>query len=334
MERNSENSSGLEWENLAVFGGKTMEFPPNMSCFSMYSSGSTDHDFGRVNEPMIGLRLGSQKESGDTVFHHLGSIGNTKAASMASSLPMKRSRASYQNMQNPCCQVEGCNLDLKLAKDYHRRHRICESHSKSPKVVVADHTQQNMLLNGLPMPVSNSTWDNANTSMLRQARDSHIRPPKAGGFERTLYFSSDEVPSSVSNLHMGSERLSSVRSSSPRVLDQCLHVATTNSPIAPDHPSAHSFLSSNSWSLNEHESMSMECLVPGNYNNPLMMRLSEPHQWSLFDSNNTNIAATTSAEQSAPHFSMNLHSPSTSHLQEYQLFKAPYDSACFYSPQR
>ncbi|GFP84460.1 squamosa promoter-binding-like protein 3 [Phtheirospermum japonicum] len=40
-------------------------------------------------------------------------------------------------MQNPCCQVEGCNLDLKSAKDYHRRHRICEGHSKSPKVIVA-----------------------------------------------------------------------------------------------------------------------------------------------------------------------------------------------------
>ncbi|EPS60588.1 hypothetical protein M569_14215, partial [Genlisea aurea] len=54
-----------------------------------------------------------------------------------SSTPSKRSRASYHHIQNPCCQVEGCNLDLKSAKDYHRRHRICEVHSKSPKVIVA-----------------------------------------------------------------------------------------------------------------------------------------------------------------------------------------------------
>uniref|UniRef100_A0A2N9EPC3 SBP-type domain-containing protein n=1 Tax=Fagus sylvatica TaxID=28930 RepID=A0A2N9EPC3_FAGSY len=55
----------------------------------------------------------------------------------SSAVPTKRSRASYQSTQTPRCQVEGCNIDLKSAKDYHRRHRICESHSKSPNVIVA-----------------------------------------------------------------------------------------------------------------------------------------------------------------------------------------------------
>ncbi|KAJ6827762.1 putative squamosa promoter-binding-like protein 7 [Iris pallida] len=36
----------------------------------------------------------------------------------------------------PRCQVEGCNKPLLDAKDYHRRHKVCELHSKSPKVVV------------------------------------------------------------------------------------------------------------------------------------------------------------------------------------------------------
>ncbi|KAJ3679262.1 hypothetical protein LUZ60_017273 [Juncus effusus] len=35
------------------------------------------------------------------------------------------------------CQVEGCGADLSAAKDYHRKHRVCEGHSKCPKVVVA-----------------------------------------------------------------------------------------------------------------------------------------------------------------------------------------------------
>lgn len=36
----------------------------------------------------------------------------------------------------PRCQVEGCNKALVDAKDYHKRHKVCEMHSKAPKVVV------------------------------------------------------------------------------------------------------------------------------------------------------------------------------------------------------
>ncbi|KAL4378642.1 hypothetical protein GQ457_02G000170 [Hibiscus cannabinus] len=36
----------------------------------------------------------------------------------------------------PRCQVEGCHVALVKAKEYHRRHKVCEMHSKAPKVVV------------------------------------------------------------------------------------------------------------------------------------------------------------------------------------------------------
>ncbi|KAK3034985.1 hypothetical protein RJ639_033363 [Escallonia herrerae] len=36
----------------------------------------------------------------------------------------------------PCCQVEKCGVDLTHVKVYHRRHRVCEHHSKSPVAVV------------------------------------------------------------------------------------------------------------------------------------------------------------------------------------------------------
>ncbi|KAF9617070.1 hypothetical protein IFM89_033175 [Coptis chinensis] len=49
----------------------------------------------------------------------------------------KRSRASYDSTQTRRCQVEGCNIDLSSSRDYYRRHRVCESHSKCPRVVVA-----------------------------------------------------------------------------------------------------------------------------------------------------------------------------------------------------
>jgi hypothetical protein len=36
----------------------------------------------------------------------------------------------------PRCQVEGCHLALAGAKEYHRRHKVCEAHAKAPRVVV------------------------------------------------------------------------------------------------------------------------------------------------------------------------------------------------------
>ncbi|CAN0839017.1 Squamosa promoter-binding-like protein 12 [Linum grandiflorum] len=88
-------------------------------------------------EHVIGLKLGKR-----TYFGDVCTTGNAKSSSFSvtansSVVATKRPRSSCQSVQSPCCQVEGCNLDLKSAKDYHRRHRICESHSKSPRVVVA-----------------------------------------------------------------------------------------------------------------------------------------------------------------------------------------------------
>ncbi|XP_022157460.1 squamosa promoter-binding-like protein 8, partial [Momordica charantia] len=40
------------------------------------------------------------------------------------------------------CQAEGCNADLSQAKHYHRRHKVCEFHSKASTVVTAGLTQR------------------------------------------------------------------------------------------------------------------------------------------------------------------------------------------------
>ncbi|WJX88192.1 squamosa [Trifolium repens] len=37
----------------------------------------------------------------------------------------------------PSCQAERCGADLTDAKRYHRRHKVCEFHSKAPVVVVS-----------------------------------------------------------------------------------------------------------------------------------------------------------------------------------------------------
>lgn len=36
-----------------------------------------------------------------------------------------------------CCQAERCSADLNDAKQYHKRHKVCEYHAKAQVVVVA-----------------------------------------------------------------------------------------------------------------------------------------------------------------------------------------------------
>ncbi|KAF3779634.1 Squamosa promoter-binding-like protein 1 [Nymphaea thermarum] len=46
----------------------------------------------------------------------------------------KRSKPPLAVSNHPTCQVDGCTADLRLAKDYHRRHKVCEMHAKSASV--------------------------------------------------------------------------------------------------------------------------------------------------------------------------------------------------------
>lgn len=54
----------------------------------------------------------------------------------------KRAKAPGSMSLNVRCLVDGCNADLTLCRDYHRRHKVCESHSKSPKVTIGGKEQR------------------------------------------------------------------------------------------------------------------------------------------------------------------------------------------------
>ncbi|OIW14669.1 hypothetical protein TanjilG_33011 [Lupinus angustifolius] len=80
-------------------------------------------------EPLLILKLGKRLYFEDVC---------TGSDSMKpSSITGKKCKSNGRNLQHPSCQVEGCGLDLSSAKGYHRKHRVCENHSKSPKVVIA-----------------------------------------------------------------------------------------------------------------------------------------------------------------------------------------------------
>ncbi|XP_066370942.1 squamosa promoter-binding-like protein 18 [Miscanthus floridulus] len=82
-------------------------------------------------ECSVDLKLG--------VLGEFGAADGTKkpaAAAAPSVSPMKRPR-SGPGAQCPSCAVDGCKADLSKCRDYHRRHKVCEAHSKTPIVVVA-----------------------------------------------------------------------------------------------------------------------------------------------------------------------------------------------------
>jgi hypothetical protein len=54
----------------------------------------------------------------------------------------KRIRPSSPSSQHSVCQVDDCNVDLIQAKDYHRRHKVCELHSKAPNSLVQSKMQR------------------------------------------------------------------------------------------------------------------------------------------------------------------------------------------------
>ncbi|CAK8530568.1 unnamed protein product [Lathyrus sativus] len=42
----------------------------------------------------------------------------------------------------PSCQVDNCNADLAGGKQYHKRHKVCENHSKAHSVLISQMQQR------------------------------------------------------------------------------------------------------------------------------------------------------------------------------------------------
>ncbi|KAJ1397959.1 SBP domain [Sesbania bispinosa] len=54
----------------------------------------------------------------------------------------KKSRVAGGTSNRAVCQVEDCGADLSRAKDYHRRHKVCEMHSKASRALVGNAMQR------------------------------------------------------------------------------------------------------------------------------------------------------------------------------------------------
>ncbi|KAG9452283.1 hypothetical protein H6P81_005187 [Aristolochia fimbriata] len=104
----------------------------------LLAAAAVNHHVPTVDPHLTCLKLGKRHYFEDAGERHVGGFplvkrgrgyGGPSAAGASSSSPAALGTV-------PRCQVEGCNVALLNAKDYHRRHKVCEMHSKAPKVIV------------------------------------------------------------------------------------------------------------------------------------------------------------------------------------------------------
>ncbi|CAN4125899.1 unnamed protein product [Withania somnifera] len=88
------------------------------------------HDFSTTTS-QIGLNLG-----GRTYF------ASSSDDDFVNRLYRRTRAVEAGSLNTPKCQAEGCNADLTHAKHYHRRHKVCEFHSKAATVIAAGLTQR------------------------------------------------------------------------------------------------------------------------------------------------------------------------------------------------
>ena len=72
-----------------------------------------------------------------TVQLNLGARPNNVNNNVNNSSNKRIRSGSPGTVSYPMCQVDNCREDLSKAKDYHRRHKVCEAHSKASKALLS-----------------------------------------------------------------------------------------------------------------------------------------------------------------------------------------------------
>lgn len=125
--------------------------------------------FGREmpsHHPRNGVRMSSVRRANDCPEEEDGQLSLKLGGSLYShtednigSRNGKRCRSSSpQQSQFPTCQVDECTADLSKAKEYHRRHKVCEVHSKAANAQVSHSMQRfcQQCSRSIPCPTASS----------------------------------------------------------------------------------------------------------------------------------------------------------------------------------
>lgn len=105
------------------------------------SSSFGDHHRTIKGDFSVDLKLGRVGNSGNELLDMWKEPGVTKTTSSPSG-SSKRARGNYNGSQAVSCLVDGCKADLSTCRDYHRRHKVCELHSKTPQVTIGGQKQR------------------------------------------------------------------------------------------------------------------------------------------------------------------------------------------------
>ncbi|CAL9753644.1 unnamed protein product [Musa acuminata subsp. burmannicoides] len=143
-------------------------------------------------KPLICLKLGKRTHLKDVSEGNNNKNPSSLSSTNLSTGLIKKPKVSQQHMQNSYCQVEGCNVDLTSAKDYHRKHKVCESHSKSPEVIVSG--QERRFCQQCSRFHVLSEFDQKKRSCRRRLSDHNARRRKP--HPETIPFTSSMFPAS------------------------------------------------------------------------------------------------------------------------------------------
>ncbi len=136
------NLLAMDWD-WKEFSWDSIELEPreDSSLASLVGSSSLGGQNNKVGGGlMVDLKLGrisDLEERSAAGFKDLGASAMVSSPSGSS----RRTRA-LSGTQLVSCLVDGCKSDLSNCRDYHRRHRVCERHSKTPVVIVGGKEQR------------------------------------------------------------------------------------------------------------------------------------------------------------------------------------------------
>ncbi|KAL9240976.1 hypothetical protein vseg_015137 [Gypsophila vaccaria] len=109
----------------------TKQFPNDSSKNVFYNNECTVDD--NVWEEESSSVVESSTRESSLIDLKLGGIGGDNLNLNSDSC---RGRAPSSESSTPVRRVYDCNKDLSSAKKYHKRHKVCDAHSKTSKVVV------------------------------------------------------------------------------------------------------------------------------------------------------------------------------------------------------
>ncbi|KAL6638192.1 hypothetical protein ACP70R_025764 [Stipagrostis hirtigluma subsp. patula] len=134
-ERNSSPSSSEEAEvELARGGGVRGDSDKRKRVVIIDDDDTEDQDALENGGGALTLRIGGDAPAAGGVVD-VGGVDEDERNG-------KKIKVQGGSSSGPACQVEGCGADLTAAKDYHRRHKVCEMHAKASTAVVGNAVQR------------------------------------------------------------------------------------------------------------------------------------------------------------------------------------------------